>query len=169
MGFETLFKTISPRLKRIARSHNGHGFFIDENDLYQEMCIHLWDNFRNGVPITMNCAYIIKNCEFYILNYIRKKREKATIVSLEKSLDDSGGTLKDVLPDTNEPLDRCVDRKITIDSIRNNGFSKRGKEVFSLLAEGYTVREVGKKLGISHVRVVKIKKRIIENWQKKLK
>jgi len=45
----------------------------------------------------------------------------------------------------------------------NNGFSKREKDVFGLLLEGYTVREAGGKLGISHVMVVKLKNKIIKS------
>lgn len=167
MDFETLLKKVSPRLKSIARSYNGHGFFIDKEDLYQEMCIHLWDNFRDGVPPGINEAYIVKGCKFHMLNYRRKQKEKAVIVSLDKPLNEDGYTLKDILPDKKEPLDRCIDRETIINDIKNNGFSKREKETLPLLLEGYTVREIGEKLGISHVMVVKLKQRIIKKCQKK--
>ena len=144
MDFEALFTKISPGLKRIARSHNGHGFFIDEEDLYQEMCIHLWNNFKDGVPAGINEAYIVKGCEFHILNYLRKEREKARTVSLEEPLNENGYTLKDILPDAKEPLDSYIDRKITISEIKNNGITKREKEVFSLILKGFTVRDMGK-------------------------
>lgn len=167
MDFETLYKRISPRLKRIAQSRNGHGFFIGKEDLYQEMCIYLWNNFKDGVPAGINDAYIIRGCEFHILNYLRKEKEKAIIFSLEEPVNDNGDTLKDILPNRNEPLDKHADKKMVFDYIKNNGFSKQEKEVFSLLSAGYTTREIGKKLGISHVMVVKCKKRIINKWQRK--
>jgi len=169
MDFETLLKKISPRLKRIAKSHSGHGFFIDEEDLYQEMCIHLWKNYKDGKPTGINKAYIVRGCEFHILNYLRKEREKARIVSLEEPLDEDGNTLEDILPDTRESLDKFIDRDLTIEDIKNNGLTTREKEVFSLLLNGLTVREAGKELGISHVMVVKVKNRIIKKWQKKEK
>jgi len=50
MDFEGLLGKISPRLKRIATKRNGHGSFIDKEDLYQEMCIYLWENYREGQP-----------------------------------------------------------------------------------------------------------------------
>ncbi len=167
MDFETLLKKISPILKIIAKSHNGHGFFIDEEDLYQEMCIHLWSNFADGVSGGVNTSYIVKSCEFYILNHLRKAREKARIVSLEEPINEDGDTLKDILSDTKEPLDKFVDRDLTIEAIRNNRLSKREREVFSLLLKGLTIREAGKELGVSHVMVVKVKNRIIRKWQKK--
>lgn len=169
MDFLLLYNRIAPRLRRIARSRNGHGFFIDEDDLYQEMCVHLWNKFRDGVPSGINDSYIIKGCEFHILNYMRTKREKAQIMSLEEPVNENGYMLKDVLPAVSESMDKYIDRKMTIDSIMNNGFTKREKDVFSLLLKGYTVREAGERLGISHVMVVKLKKRLIDKWQRKRK
>lgn len=168
MDFETMFNRISPRLKKMAKSHNGHNCFADENDLYQEMCVYLWNNFKDGVPDGINDAYIVKGCEFYISNILRKKREKATILSLEEPVDENGGTLKDILADPGRPLDRRIDKNLAINEVENNGFVRREKEVFSLLLKGYTVREIGKRLDISHVMVVKYKKKIIKKWQKKV-
>jgi len=168
MDFETLVKKISPTLKRIAKGHNGHGFFIDQDDLYQEMCIHLWNNFKGGVPNSINEAYIVRGCEFHLLNYLRKEREKATIVSLEEPINEEGNTLEDILQGTAEVLDDCIDRELTVEDVRNNGLSKREQDVFSLLIKSYTVREIGVRLGISHVMVVKLKKRIIKKWQRKI-
>ena len=167
MDFETLLKKISPRLKRIAKGHNGHGFFIDQDDLYQEMCIHLWNNFKGGVPDGINEAYVVRGCKFHLLNYLRKEREKATIVSLDEPINGEGNTLEDILQGRGEPLDNCIDRELTLENVRNNGLSKREQGVLSLLMESYTVREIGMRLGISHVMVVKLKKRIIKKWQRK--
>jgi len=129
----------------------------------------LWKNYKDGQPAGINEAYIVRGCEFHILNILRKEREKARIASLEEPLDEDGGTLKDILPDTKEPLDKFIDRNLTIEDIKNNGCTKREKEIFSLLLNGLTVREAGKELGISHVMVVKVKNRIIKKWQKKEK
>lgn len=161
MDFQILYGKISPRLKKIAKYYNGHRFFIDEDDLYQEMCMYLWDNYRDGMPSGINEPYVIKGCEFHLRNYIRKQREKATFASLQEPIDNSGETLQDVLPDKKEPLEAVAERKITIDEIRNNGLSAMEKKVLVLLLEGYAAREAGKKLGISHVMVLKYKQRII--------
>ena len=169
MNFNTLFTRISPRLKRIARNRNSCGFFIDQDDLYQEMCVYLWDNFKDGVPAGINNTYIIRGCEFYISNYLRKKREKVVILSLNKPIDKNGGSLENILAETNVALDKSVVNEITIDQIKKNGLTKREKEVFALLLKGYTAREAGKELGISHVMVIKFKQRIIKKWQTKKK
>jgi RNA polymerase sigma factor (sigma-70 family) len=161
MEFEALYKRLSPRLKKIASFHGRRGYSFDKDDLYQEMTSNLWDKFKSGVPTGLNDTYIIKGCEFHILNYMRKEREKIQRVSMEEPLNERGDTLRETLSADSMPLDVSVDRKMLVDHIMNNGFSKREKDVFGLLLEGYTVREAGEKLGISHVMVVKLKNRLI--------
>ena len=167
MFFKILHEKVKSRLKMIARKHSRRLLSADEDDLYQEMCIHLWDKFKNGVPEGINESYIVRGCEFHLLNYLRKGKEAMTVVSLEEPISEDGSTLKDLLPEEREPVDSYVERKIVIEEIKKNGFTKREKEVFSFLLDGYTVRETGKALGISHVMVVKFKRRIVEKWQKK--
>lgn len=166
MDFRTVFQRISPKLRQIAAKHDGRGHCIDKDDLYQEMCAHLWNNFKDGVPERFNDSYILKGCEFHILNYLRKEREHAPLLSFEEAINDDGDTLKDIVADKAEPLGETLDKRVTISDIMNNGFSKREKEVFSLLLKGYTVREVGRCIGISHVMVVKIKRGLIEKYRK---
>ena len=160
--FEALYKRVSPRLKKIASFYGKRGYSFDRDDLYQEMASHLWNNFKDGAPKGLKDTYIIKGCEFHILNYMRKEREKVYKVSMEEPLNESGNTLRETLSDGAESIDKTVDKKMLIDHIMNNGFSQREKEVFGLLLEGYTVREAGKKIGISHVMVVKLKNRLIK-------
>ena len=164
MDFRTVFQRIDPKLRRIAARHDGQGRFIDKDDLYQEMCAHLWNNYKYGVPEKYNDSYILKGCEFHILNYLRKEREGVPLLSLEEPINDEGDTLKDIVPDSGEALGEVINKEVTISDIMNNGFTKREKEVFSLLLKGYTVREIGGKLGVSHVMIVKIKRGLIEKY-----
>jgi RNA polymerase sigma factor (sigma-70 family) len=166
MEFERLYDRISPRLKKIASFYGRRGYSFDRDDLYQEMTGHLWNKFKDGVPEEVNDTYIIKGCEFHILNYMRKEKEKIYRVSLEEPLNESGDTLRESLAGETESPDKTVDKKMLIDYIMNNGFSKREKEVFRLLLEGYTVRETGEKIGISHVMVVKLKNKIVDSVTK---
>ncbi len=166
MNFEMLYDKICPRLKKMARYYNGHSFFVDEDDLYQEMCVYLWGTYKAGMPSGINEPYVIKGCEFHIRNYIRKQRPKASFTSLQEPVGDSGDTLQDVLPDRKEPLDVLAQRDIAIDEIRNNGLSGMEKKVLVLLLEGHTAREAGKALGISHVMILKYKQRIIKKCRK---
>ena len=163
--FDQLYRKIAPRLKKIAKRHNGHGSFIDEDDLYQEMCVYLWDHYRDGVPEGINEAYIAKGCEFHILNYLRKNREKVYIISIDQPLNEEGETMRDILPDRSRPRE-TVDNDMVKEEIRNNGFSEKEKAVFFLLAEGRTMREAGRRLNISHVMVLKYKKKLIKDMRR---
>ena len=53
-----------------------------------------------------------------------------------------------------------------IEEILNDGLTRREKEVFCLALEGLTTREIGSRLGISHVRVVKLKGKIRDKCKK---
>ena len=169
MDFMTMYKRISPRMRRIAIHYRNRLPCADVDDLYQEMCRYLWEHYKDGTPENVNDYYIARGCEFHILNYLRTHKEKAQLSRLEEPINENGDTLKEVLPDGSENIDRAVDKQITIDTIMNNGFTKREKEVFGLLLKGYTTREAGERLGVSHVMVVKSKKNLIKKWQEKEK
>jgi len=163
-----LSKKVSPKLKRISNRYKGYVSFVDREDLYQEMLIHLWNNFKDGVPSDINEAYILRGCEFYILNYLRKTKENIKVLSLETPINENGDTLKDILPSKNERGFLDQNKKLAVKEIKRD-LSKKEKKAFSLLLKGYTVREVGHELGVSHVRVVKLKQGIIKRWQAKVK
>jgi len=166
MEFEALYNRISPRLMKIASFYGKRGYSFDKDDLYQEMTAYLWGKFKFGVPEGFNDTYIIKGCEFHILNYMRKEKEKVYRISMEEPFNESGDALRDTFQDSSLPLDVSIDRKMMVDHIMNNGFSKREKDVFGLLLEGYTVRETGERLGISHVMVIKLKNRLLNEVTK---
>lgn len=85
---------------------------------------------------------------------------------MEQPLNDNGDMVGDVVQDTAKPIDELADREIVMDEIKNNGFSEKEKAVFFLLSEGRTSREVGKRLDISHVMVLKHKKKLIKDMRK---
>lgn len=149
MSFEEIVKKLSPTLKRITCKLNGQHCFFDEEDLYQEALIHLWNNFKQGRLNHKTDSYILQGCFFHLKNYLRKVRLKAALVNLD-----------DLADNQKEPqaLSEDLDTPMVIEAILNNGLSKREKEIFSFSLEGLTVREIGSRLGISHVRVVKLKK-----------
>ena len=166
MDFRILLNRISPALKYIARKHVFSGFYSQE-DLYQEMCLYLWQHYGDGLPIGKNVSYVIKACEFHIQNFLRKGRPKAPLVSLEVPVTERGLTLGDILEDRRGSFGMNVTDKLTIDEIKNMGLTGKEKSVLSYLLRGYTVRDAAKELGTSHVMVLKHKKNIIKKWQKK--
>ncbi|MCG2713162.1 MAG: LuxR C-terminal-related transcriptional regulator [Candidatus Omnitrophica bacterium] len=167
MDFRILLEKITLALKKIARRHVLWGFYSEE-DLFQEMCLYLWQNYQYGLPIGINQAYVIKGCEFHIQNFLRKGRPKASLSSLDALIGTSGLTLGDILEDKKENFSIKIENKLTVDEIKNLGLTPKEKAVLSCLLKGYTVREAAKELGISHVMVLKYKKSIIRKWRKKV-
>lgn len=161
MDFKLLLEKITPALKAIARKHLLYGFH-DEKDLYQEMCLYLWQSYGEGLPIGINEAYVIKGCEFHILNYLRKGRQRFRFVSLDEPLSEGGSPLKDLIEGPQIMPLLNLDDQLTLEDIKNKGLTEKEKTVLSFLIQGYTVREIAAQMGISHVMVLKHKKNIIK-------
>jgi RNA polymerase sigma factor (sigma-70 family) len=166
MDFRILLEKITPALKFIARKHILTGFY-DEEDLYQEMCLYLWQRYGHGLPIGINESYVIKGCEFHIQNFLRKGRPKVVLSSLDELIGPEGVTLGEILEDEKGPCASKIENEMTIDDIKGLPLTDREKEVLTFLLKGYTVREAAAELGVSHVMVVKYKKSIVRKWRKK--
>ncbi|MFN4227373.1 MAG: sigma-70 family RNA polymerase sigma factor [Candidatus Ratteibacteria bacterium] len=155
MSYQELLQRISKKLEEIVKKLQRNTPIFDKNDLYQEALLHLWLNFKEGKLNGKADSYILQGCYFYLKNYIRKNFVKLNLVSLEKTIEEN----QYFEPGYTENFQY----KVFIDHILdNNLLTKREKEVFCFSLEGLTIREIGKKLGISHVRVVKLQRRIRE-------
>lgn len=167
MNFNVLLERVSPRLKSLSRylsrTKSANGSFGAE-DIYQEMCLRLWQRFENGIPLEFNDAYIIKGCEFHARNFLRKKTDRLKPKSLDEPINDTGLLLKDTLTGSQSHHNTCFNN-ILIEEMKNKTANKKEKNVFDLLMQGHTVRSIGKNLGISHVMVVKYKNRIVKRWK----
>jgi RNA polymerase sigma factor (sigma-70 family) len=166
MEFRILLEKINPALKAIARKHVLCGFY-DVDDLYQEMCLYLWQRYGQGLPIGINESYVIKGCEFHLQNFLRKGRPKVTFSSLDELVTSSGETLGELLEDKKETFSLRIGDKLTIEEIKNIDLTEREKSTLSYLLKGYTIREIAQELGVSHVMVLKYKKGILKKWRKK--
>ncbi len=166
MDFKILLEKITPALKFIARKHLLTSFYSEE-DLYQEMCLYLWQHYGYGLPIGINESYVIKGCEFHIQNFLRKGRPKVSFSSIDELVSPDGPTLGEILEDKNSIQGSRMDNEITIDEIKGMDLTDNERAVLSYLLKGNTVREAASKLGISHVMVLKHKKAIIKKYRKK--
>ena len=165
MDFKILLEKITPGLKYIARKHLYYSLYSEE-DLYQEMCLYLWQHYGNGLPIGINEGYVIKGCEFHIQNFLRKGRPKVKFSSLDELITPGGLTLADILEDKKEGFGSIMENKLTVDELKNIGLTDREKSALSYLLKGCTARETAKEMDISHVMVLKHKKNIIKKWRR---
>lgn len=161
MNFKILLEKITPALRYIARKHILRGFY-DQDDLYQEMCFYLWQEYGQGLPLGINEAYAIKGCEFHILNFLRKGRVRFRFVSLDKPIGEEGSSLKDIIGDPRGGFLPDLESRLTIEDIKKKGLTKKEEKVLSFLVKGYTAREIAKFINTSHVMVLKYKKSIIK-------
>jgi RNA polymerase sigma factor (sigma-70 family) len=169
MSFEVLLKKISSTLRRITYRLNGHFTFFNDEDLYQEALVHLWQDFCAGRLENKTDSYILQGCYFHLQNYIRKAKIWNIPVSLEAIINKEGVNLEESLFLKSEDAQSYYDdlnNRMLVDTIRNNGLTPREKNILSLYAEGLTTREIGKRIGVSHVRVVKLMGRIREKCSK---
>lgn len=159
MPFEELVKKIGPTLKRITYRLNGHCSFFNDEDLFQEALIHLWQAFRQGKLDDKTDSYILQGCYFHLKNYLRKVKGKEKLLSLEAKMNEEGASFEELLSmrnDNTQPYLDYLDDKMLVERIRNNGLSKREKVILSFYGDGLTTREIGRRIGVSHVMVVKL-------------
>jgi RNA polymerase sigma factor (sigma-70 family) len=171
MSFQKLHQKLSPTIKRIAYRLNGRYRSFDHDDLYQEAVIHLWNNFLKGKLGDKTDSYILQGCYFHLKNYIRKVNERSNIISIDAALNaNSTATVEDALGEC-WACDDCrqeLHNKFLVQSIRDNGFNPREKRLLTYFSQGLTTRDIGKRMGISHVSVVKMMRKIKVKSQKHL-
>lgn len=165
MSFEELNRKLSPTVKRIAYKLNGRYRSFSHEDLYQEAFLHLWNSFNAGKLADKTDSYILQGCYFHLKNYIRKVNENPNMVSLEMPVgqDEDGGNLEEILYlkfGAQEDCRNALHVKFLAEAIQNNGFSAREKRILIFLKDGLTMRDIGKRIGLSHVSVVKAVKLI---------
>ena len=164
--FESLLLKLSPTLRRICHKLSGPITFMNDEDLYQEALLHLWTVYGAREMADKTDSYILQGCYFYLKNYIRKMQDSATIVSLSEPAGEDGVSLEEVLPlDSLSSFDE-VEGKLQIEAMTALGMTEREKVVLQWSLEDMTTREIGQKLGISHVSVVKIRNRLKDCYEK---
>jgi len=166
MSFEELVRRISPTLQRITQRLNGRFTFMDHDDLYQEAVLQLWIDFQGGRLGSKTDSYILQGCYFHLKNYIRKTQDSAALVSLSAMMDEEPGRLEELMEADEVAAIDYVDGKMQVESLLEEGLSERERDVLAFSMEGMTTREIGKRLGISHVAVVKVRNRIRERWER---
>lgn len=162
MTFENLLNKLDPKIRGIARKLNYRYTYFDDDDLYQEALTHLWQKHESGDFTDKTESYILQGCYFFLKNYIRKtyKNLDRKLLSLDTAGDNTGVNLAEKISDT-ESADSfsLIDARLAWGDLEQI-LSAREKNILSMQMEGFTTREIGATLGVSHVMVVKIEKKI---------
>jgi len=166
MSFGVLMKRISPTLHRITQKLNGHFTFMDHEDLFQEALLHLWTDFQAGALKDKTDSYLLQGCYYHLKNYIRKVQDGATLVSLDSMVDDETARLEEILEAEDVAAFDYVDGKMQVEALLESGLTPRERDVLGLSLEGMTTREIGQKLGISHVAVVKLRNKLKARYER---
>jgi RNA polymerase sigma factor (sigma-70 family) len=170
--FEELVKRLSPKLKGISYKVHWSGYFFNNEDLYQEALLHLWKEYTAGTLSDKTDSYILQGCYFYLKNYMRTALDKVRPISLDEKASPEGEPRIDSLMCNNggssDDYFAALHAKMLVDVIYNNGLSDKEKKLLPLFAEGLSTRQIGKRAGISHVRVIKMRREIERKCRKHL-
>ncbi|MBU1085971.1 MAG: sigma-70 family RNA polymerase sigma factor [Candidatus Omnitrophica bacterium] len=166
--FETLVKKINPKIKAIASRLDGKYASFSDDDLYQESLMRLWQKFNEHKLDDKTESYIVQGCSFDMRNYIRThfKGIDRRSISAYTPINEQGNLLIDILPEKEvDNREEVFDAVMALEDISKK-LSERETIVLDKSSAGLTTREIGEQIGVSHVMVVKIKKKIRDKFLK---
>lgn len=151
MKFDDLVSRLNPKIMAIAHKLDGKYRVLDHEDLYQEALLYLWQKWKRNELQDKTDSFVLQGCYFHLKNYLRKMCKEVNFILFDVQN----------LPEQEEPKDysELIRKELLYYDIFDK-LKKRERVVLELSLKNYTVREIGKILGISHVMVIKIKKRI---------
>lgn len=162
MEYEDLINRLSSKLKAISKKVKRRYTYCDEDDFYQEALLHLWLKFQTGELIDKTDSYILQGCFYFLKNYIRKicKGVDVHSASLYSTVDgENHTTLDTIISEAYVTENNSIEIFFFLDDTKQR-FTDREKDVFYYRLEGFTTREIGQRIGVSHVAVVKTTNKI---------
>jgi RNA polymerase sigma factor (sigma-70 family) len=164
-AFNKLVPILSPTIKRIAQKLSLRFSFMDKADLYQEALLYVWTTL--GTPGSKNKtdSYILQGCYFHLRNHIRTMQDNVTLLNLSDTAGEDGVSLEETLPWEGISAYDELEGKLQIEALVAHGMTDQELAVLRMSLEDLTTREIGKRLGVSHVRVVKIKNKIRDQYR----
>jgi RNA polymerase sigma factor (sigma-70 family) len=167
MDFEELLNAISTQLHAITRKLDSRFTTFNDEDLYQEAVLNLWKKYQTGQLNHKNKSYILRGCFLFLKNYIRKTWKKIDSHSIcLYDLKNEGQKLleENIELDTFNSYRNDIEGHSLIENIQRY-LTPKERLIFFLRVKGFTIREVGKKLRISHVAVIKTETKIKNKYK----
>lgn len=160
-AFNALVQRLTPGVKGIAHQLGTRSKILDEDDLTQMALVHLWDLFSQGTVADKTSSYLLQGCAHYLRNQLRSRPFTSKEFRLDHVQFPGGwdGNPGEEAADY-QSLDDTVQHDLLLQSLENAPLTEREKAVLSQRIDGLTVREIGERLGVSHVSVIKIIKSI---------
>jgi hypothetical protein len=130
-------------------------------DLLQEALAHLWEQELRHPGMTT--SWYLQNCRFFVGNILRSGR---SVDSIKRRLSErarehcalEGCALPDCLVCQVDPAEHASARDAVNEISRR--LEPRDRAILTLLLEGHGIREIGRRLHLSHAAVVKSRGRI---------
>jgi len=168
MEFMGILDRLSLGLAGIAVKASRYSGIADREDLVQEMRLHLWKKWKKRELEGKTESYILQGCWFHVRNYLRTNAARRTRVSLDMPVKEDGASLGEMLPDGSVPLEESSNWKDIAYRINNNGLTPGEKTAFRYSMKGLTLRETGRKMGVSFVMAHKYRKGLRNKWSHKI-
>ena len=162
MEFNKIVKKFNPKIRAIARRLDGKYTVFNDDDLYQEAVIYLWGKHNQDELHDKTDSFILQGCFFNMQNYIRTSHKSLdrNSVSMNAPINKEGNTYEDLLADTDiESVSSNITNRSLMNDVREK-LNERELKVLSYSYNGMTTREIGGLIGVSHVMVGKIMKKI---------
>jgi len=153
--FTALIARLEPGIKGIARKLKTRSRLLDEDDLSQMALIRLWTGYSEGRVRGKTDSYLLQGCYHHLRNELRLRRNKAKELSVEDIETPEGVSWEDAVLVDPGSLEEQVEARQLLTAVRAAGLTNKEEIVLSLSLDGWTVREIGERLGVSHVQTVK--------------
>ncbi|MDD4202687.1 MAG: sigma-70 family RNA polymerase sigma factor [Candidatus Omnitrophica bacterium] len=157
MSYSELIKCLEPKLKAIAKKVSRKYTYLDKDDFYQEAVIYLWKMWESNEINDNTQSYLLQGCYYFLKNYIRtvSKAIDNNRISINSHYDYGEENMFDHISRSYSADSDAVEIFLLCDSV-DSVFTDREKDIFYCKLEGYTTREIGIRIGVSHVMVSKI-------------
>jgi len=161
----------SPRVRASLRAIVGRiaSNPADQDDVFQEMLIHLWRNERNNPGQTL--SWYLQSCKYFGMDYLKrgksvdsKRREGCTVASMDERTEEN--EMEPELADVHDFREQLFADDVL--ALLKGRLSAGQRALVDALASGASISEVSEALGCSHQYVSKERKKIATALEKVL-